>query len=375
MTIADARRESLSWSGLRSAAGVLCFVVVPLVVTALVALVAARHGLFAANFHTSFWTAGDRLLHGRSLYEASASDIASGIGFPYSSLTGLILVPFALLPVALADAIAVIASIIALVLSLRVLNVTDYRVYGAALLWVPVISAWQLSNFTLILGLGIALLWHHRDRPVVSGILFAVLVSLKVIVWPLGIWLLATRRYAALWWAIAYGLVLNLAAWAVVGFSEVSAYWQLSKAVTRVQELKSYNMVAFGQLHGMARASAYGLQLVLATVVTVYCVALGRRHRTEASLVVSVALCLLFAPVVHLHYLALLVIPLAIVRPRLGAVWLLPIVMFAPMALYPRFDFQIVLATAVAVVAGAIRQSPRSPVSTTNEIGAVAVES
>ena len=360
-SMGERRRRRASRDGLSTAAGHVCFVALPLIVTGVWAIVALRQHVFAGDFHYSFWPAGDRLLHGRSLYAATPKDLAAGIGFPYSPAAGLFFAPFALLPIGVADAVFALLNVVALVFSLRVLRVTDYRVFGAALLWVPVMLAWQLANVTLLLGLGIALIWRYRDRPVVSGILLGLLVSLKLFIWPVGLWLVATRRYVACGRVLACVIVVNTAALAVVGFDQISPYLRLVKAVTGIQELNSYNLIALGQLHGMGRTAAYKLQFAIAGLAAACCFLLGRRRHDVAAFTVSVALCLLFAPVVHLHYLALLVVPLALARPRLTPAWLFPVAMMVPIAVFPQHELVIVMATAVAVIAAALsRSSPFS---------------
>ena len=46
----------------------------------------------------------------------------------------------------------------------------------------------------------------------------------------------------------------------------------------------------------------------------------------EAAFLVGVLLLLAFSPIVWHHYLLLLFVPLAVYRPRFGAIWLLPLV-------------------------------------------------
>ena len=57
------------------------------------------------------------------------------------------------------------------------------------------ISTWQAGNMALLLVLLLALISHFRERPVLCGVLVAVAVTAKPILWPLAIWLIATRRW------------------------------------------------------------------------------------------------------------------------------------------------------------------------------------
>jgi len=76
-----------------------------------------------------------------------------------------------------------------------------------------VTSGLQTANLTLMLGLALAATWPYSDRPIVAGATIALLVSIKLFVWPFAFWLLATRRYAAFAWTVLGGLAIDLMAW------------------------------------------------------------------------------------------------------------------------------------------------------------------
>ena len=67
---------------------------------------------------------------------------------------------------------------------------------------------------------------------------------------------------------------------------------------------------------------AGGLGLLLAVVV------LGRRGDEVRAFTCAIVAALVLAPVVWLHYLVLLAVPLGISRPRFAPIWLLPIVLW-----------------------------------------------
>ena len=350
-------QRSISRAGLARAAGRVCFVALPVVVTVVWMVASAHRDLFAANFRTSFWPAGDRVLRGMSPYVSTPADFEAGIGFPYSAAAGLFFAPFALLSLSMATALFWVLIGCSLFLTLRLLRVSDFRVFGAVLLWAPVLSAWQVSNVTLILGLGLAVVWTRRDRPMAAGIVFGLLVSLKMVIWPVAVWLLATRRYAAFAYSVACAAVVNAVAWTVVGFDLISPYLRLTRSMTRAQELKSYNLIAYLQLNGLSRQSSYVLQLACAIVAAVGCIVLGRLGRDRAACAVGVGMCMLFSPVVHLEYLALLVVPMALYRPRLHWAWLVPVAMVLPMAVFTGEKAWIAMVGAVVMIAGAARRT------------------
>jgi len=285
---------------------------------------------YAGDFHYSYWPAGQRILDGQSPYvDAGAPEIARAIAFVYPAVGALLLAPFALLPRELADALFTALNISAVLLTLLVLGVRDWRLFGAVLLCLPVLSGWLVGNVTLLLGLGIALLWRYRDRPVAAGMLAALVVSLKLFLWPLGLWLIATRRYAACAWAAVGGVAMNVAAWAVLGFDELDRYRVLLSALTDEREDIGYSVVSVALRAGIAHGPSYALAFALAAVAAAGCVVFGRRGRDHAALALAVFVCILATPIVQVHYFALLLIPLAITRPRLGVAWLLPLALWA----------------------------------------------
>jgi hypothetical protein len=313
---------------------------------------------FAGDFHYAFWPAGRRVLHGLSPYlDPSSPTVAHAIAFVYPALAALLLVPLALIPHGLADGIFAGLQIVAALLTLRVLDVRDWRLYGLVMLSPAVYSGWTVANVTLLLGLGIAAIWRYRERPIVVGFLIALLISVKLFLWPLALWLLATRRYSALAYAAVCGLALNALAWAVLGFSELHRYASLLHALTATEERRGYSLVAFALHEGTSHRTAYALAFAVAAGGAVGCLALGRRGRDVTALALAIGVSLLATPIVQLHYFALLMVPLAIVRPRLSRAWCLPLVMWVCASAAPR-PWQIAAALAIgcALVAIAARR-------------------
>lgn len=357
-----------------------CFVaarrVVPLVlwgVLPLVVIAAALSGgyevHYAGDFHYSFWPAGQRVLHGASPYlDPGAPEIARAIAFVYPAVGALLLAPFALLPREIADATFTALNIVAVPLTLRVLGTRDWRLYGAALLCLPVLSGWLVGNVTLFLGLGIALLWCHRDRPVAAGMLAATIVSFKLFLWPLGLWLLVTRRYAALAWATAWGVAINVLAWAVLGFDEVDRYRRLLHALAAEREDLGYSVVSVALRAGMDHGVSYALAITLTAMAATACVFVGRCGREHGALALAILVCLLATPVVQVHYFALLLVPLALARPRLGIAWLLPLAIWVCSG-GRAWQAAVALAIAAAIVMvclrGAAAVGPSEPVAAT----------
>jgi hypothetical protein len=354
----EPRRVTLS--GSLAALQPVAFGVLPLLFTVLGLVHYAHEHVLAIDFHRQYWVVGNRVLDGLSPYDRGWQDIYHGVGFPYSALDALLFVPFALLPHTAADWTFTGLTIVSAMLTLWLVGARDWRVYGVVLLWAPVVSSWQTANVTLLLGLGIAGAWRARNHPAAVGALVALLVTVKLFVWPLGIWLIATRRYAGLAWAVATGIVINVVAWAIIGFDQISPYQSLGREITRHDEPRSYNVLHLALDQGAGRTAAYALQLLAVALVAVACIRLGRRGQDRQALIVAIAASLLAAPVIWLHYFALLVVALGLGRPSFSAVWLLPIALFACPVHEPGTPALLgTLAVATALVVTAV--GPRSP--------------
>ena len=353
-----ADRRSIYAAALRQIAAVVAFAVAPIALTAYAVASLAGEGL-GLDFHLSFWPAGHRVLEGVTPYvEPTAPEVAQATAFVYPALGALLFVPFALLPAGLANGLFVALCLATAPLILVLLGVRDWRVYGVLFLWQPVLSAWQIANVMLLLALGIALMWRYRDRAVVAGLLLALLVSVKIFVWPLAIWLLGSRRYKALGYATLFGLALNVAAWTVVGFDQIPRYLDLLSAVSAHEEGRSYSVLALALELGAGRAAAYASALALALAASAACLVLARRGRDRHALLLSIAAALLATPIIWTHYFVLLIVPLALLRPCMSWLWALPVVMLlCPSGRPVTWELVLVLVCVTALVIGALRRS------------------
>lgn len=283
----------------------------------------------AADFRDAYYPAAKRLLDGTNPYAVTPAQITAGLGFVYPALSALLFAPFALLSSGVASATDMLLGVACVPAILWTLQVRDWRVYGVAMLSLPVFDGWQSGNLTLPLALMVTLAWRHRDRPWATGLLTAVAISIKLFVWPLGLWLLATRRWTAAAWALAAGVGLNLLAWGLVGFNGISTFVHLSSEDTKALWEGGYSMLAVAHHLGWGRSTGELLLLVTSVAAGAILVYLGAvKRREQDAFVMAVLLMLLASPLLWAHYFALLLIPIALSRPRLGAMWLLPILMW-----------------------------------------------
>jgi Glycosyltransferase family 87 len=286
-----------------------------------------RRDAFATDFHYAFWPAARHVLEGTSPY-ASVIDFGR-LPFVYPAPAAVLLSPFGLLPRSVADILFTLLLAAAAILALRICRVRDWRCYGVALLWAPVFSAVQAANITLLLALGLAVLWKVRDRALAAAAVAALLVAVKIFLWPIIVWLAVRRgvRSAAL--SVLLTAVITISSWSVIGFAGFGGYPHLVRLVERLEAPKSYSLVALGLKLGLGHTAATIAALTAGAIVLAIAALVARREQDgRHSFALAIAATILCSPVVWLHYYALLLVPFALLRPRFGPLWLLPLLLW-----------------------------------------------
>jgi hypothetical protein len=240
----------------------------------------------------------------------------------------VLLVPFAWLPIGVVAVLATLLLLALLGATLWILDVRDVRCYAATLLWVPSISGVLLGNVSIPLAFALAVLWRYRDRVWPPGIALGLSVSAKFVLWPMFIWMFATRRLRASAAAVAIGVAVTLAAWAVIGFDGLTGYPALVRRLSDIQAENSYSLVGMAATAGLPAAFGRALTLVIGGGLLMGCVVFARRSDDARAFTCAVAATLALSPIVWLHYLVVLLVPLAITRPRFSLIWLLPILLW-----------------------------------------------
>jgi hypothetical protein len=299
------------------------------------------------------------------VYLAAGQEIADGVSpypdFAYPPLSALAAVPFTLVSVGAAELLVKLLLVLGVVAVLAVVGVRDWRCYPLALLWPCVNAAVQTGNVTIPLALAAALAWRFRDRAIVSGVSLGTSIAAKFVLWPLWLWLAAAGRRAAAAWAIVGAAGVTLASWAVVDFGALFGY------PDRLQQLESdtagsgYTLDAFLQDLGAGETAARGVMAAVALALLAAVVVVGRKGAEERSFVLAVAAALACSPILWLHYFTLLLVPVAVVRPRLDLVWFVPLGMWwfgAGTGNGTTAEAAVVLAAAVLTIVLAYRAAP-----------------
>lgn len=297
-----------------------------------------------------FRTAALAVVHGRSPYVTpSAAAFAHFDKFVYPPVAALLFAPFAALPSEVARVLMFFAGLAAIVAALRVLRVEDWRCYGLAAASAPAINTLALGALTSFLLLGAALAWRYRDKASVMAVATAFTAVVKLFLWPLGVWLLVTRRWRAAAICAGVALVLLLGGWAVIDFAGLRSYPTALHLLEQVEASAGYSVVALLGLSGVAQ-TATTVALSILAIVGIAFAARGADGDRRAFAVAVVA-SLLTTPIVWLHYLLLLFVPIALYRPRLSGLWFLPLLLWVTPTTHSHgTTWRIALALAVVAV-------------------------
>jgi len=305
----------------------LFYVVAPVFLLTLVVQPTGRG--YAYDF-LIFRAAGRAYLHGHSPYPpAVVAVLAKQHSFVYPPPVAALFAPLALLPTHVGTVgfgALLVASVCG---TLVLLGVRDPRVYAVALLWLPVLAGIRFGSISPLIALAAAAMWRFRDRRYTAALLLAATLVAKLFVWPLAIWLLLTRRWRTAAIGAGIALVVTVAAWAPIGIGEIRHYPHLLSVLSQAEQAESFSVVAFGLAAGLSAHSAHVVAALAAASLVALALAVRLRGRGDTDYTVfalMIGAALAASPIVWNHYFALLLVPVAIVAPRFGPIWVLPLV-------------------------------------------------
>jgi hypothetical protein len=288
-------------------------------------VLSARAGVFAYDFRGTIWEPGRAILAGHGPYPAAtvADLLREKNPAVYPAVTLVFTAPIALLPATVAGALWQLLIVGCLIAALAIVGVRDWRLFAIVLFSFPAVSSLKLGNIDAFLALGCALAWRWRnERGLRLAVCVAATVTVKLLLWPLLLWLALTGRRRQAFQSAAIAAAVTLLAWGVIGFSGFTSYPHLLSALTDAFGTRSYSLLA-----AAARLSLPAPRLfpVLAALCLCgVCVRLARRGRELDALIAAVAAGILASPIVWLHYAVILMIVLAAKCPRLSPIWVLP---------------------------------------------------
>jgi hypothetical protein len=301
--------------GVRHLLAIVFLGALPLAVAIVMFATAGSSDSLSADFHNELYPEAELLLDWENPFPGPDHPLEEGKNLIWPPLAALLVAPLTILPPGGADWVIALLSLAAALLSLRMVGVRDWRVYGAFALWPAVIGEIRVSHLTAFLCLLIALAWRFRETRGAPGIALGVAVAVKFFLWPVLVWTAAIgkAREALLAAAVAAASLLL-----VLPFTGLDDYVRTLLELGRTFDQDSSSVFGFIVQLGAPEAAARVATLVLGLTLIVAC---WRR----ASLGLAVAAALVLSPIVWLDYYAVAAVPLAIVRPRLTWTWLAPL--------------------------------------------------
>lgn len=308
--------------------------VIPMVLLAGAVRSWAHSHTLAYDFDRAYAPAARLVVHGASPYgPATRAALGSQTAFVYPPVGAFLAAPFAELPAHAADIVITLLAVLAVPAILALVGVRDWRCYGAALLWMPTISAVHLGTVIVVLALGVALTWRWRDHAVRAGLVLGLVVALKLFLWPLVLWFAITRRFQAAAVAACSSVVFLFAPWIPLDGAGLTSFPHRLSVLASLEARRGFSPAALlahlGVGWGLAEAVGYALGATLLVL------AYRRRGSETAAFAVACSAALLLTPILWPNYLLVMLVPLALLRPRFGFVWLLPVVLIGQPVIDP----------------------------------------
>src|SRR5919197_2069141 len=225
----------------------------------------AKSHAYVFDFRGGVWAASRDVLAGRSPYPPPEAEKLLAVGNAYIAppLLAVLTVPLSLLPFVPALVVWDVVCTAALVLALRILGVRDWRVYGLALTSFPFVAGVVLGQPGGLLALCAAVAWRYRSSWRGAAAV-GIVIALKLLAWPLLLWLVVTRRFRQAGTAAAVAIAATAGSWALIGFAGLSQYGRLLAADATAFQARSNSVVAAALRLGTTAPVARFLALLIA---------------------------------------------------------------------------------------------------------------
>ena len=340
---------------LGTAAAILLLGLAPLAFVAFEIVHWSTSSGYGSDLRIAYLGAADAVVHGRSPYPSLDDPVlARGEAYVYPPVLALAAAPLLPVPDSWLFPVAATSAALLVLLILYLAGVRDWRCYGAAMLWPPVTNTLMTLNVSLVLGLLLVLAWRGRNRPLVAGVLIGSAIALKLFAWPLLAWPAAMRRVRTALLAVASAAVLVVVPWAAIGFPGLREYPDLLRRITTLESSESYSVAgALGAL-GVPGVAGRAVALAVGLALVALCIVYGRRGDDRRAFVAAVLAALAASPIVWQHYFVALLVVVAVSRPRLSIVWLVPLLMWVGPFTGNGSSLQTLVVTCSAVAVGAM---------------------
>ncbi len=310
-------------------------------------------------------SAARRLLDGLPIYlpdtaEAYAAGRFEGL-FLYPPPVALGFVPLATLPQDSATVAWFVLRIALLGLGCLAMPVSPaarLATFGVGSISQPVLMDLNIGNVSVTIFAITALAWRLQERAA-SGLLYALLILLRIPFGAFVVLLLASMRTRALLAAAVTSLVVVVLSLPFVGIGSYGRYVELVLGLPDVSA-GEHNFSFRSLAIALGLGPGFGLLLLLlgVAVAIVAIVVAARRRDASTAFVVTTVATLLAAPFLHPHYLVVLIIPAAFLFDRLSPAFAaLPLVGWLPGNVLP----PIALAVLAILLLPAVAARPIPP--------------
>jgi hypothetical protein len=268
---------------------------------------------------------------GDVLHQVSPYSFRGDETFAYPPIVAWLFAPLHPLSSSAAAVAWTLLSLAVVVLALWLLELRDWRCYALAGVFLFTRSSIDLGTIEPLLLLAVAAAWRWRDQALKSAAAVGAGIILKLFLWPLAVWLAVTRRIRAAVLAVGVAVTLAAVGWAAIGFAGIGEYPSVLRRLADQESTSSYSVVALGVRAHLPLAAARVLSVLVAVALLALAVWATRddrrttRERDAAGLTLCLAAALAASPIVWVHYFLLLLVPLALARPRLSWLWFVPL--------------------------------------------------
>ena len=307
-------------------------------------------------------------------YPSPDSDTLLSADAVYPPFVFVVAVPISFLPFVASASIWLALLIAASIATPWLVGVRDPRCFGLWLVSAPVVADVMWGNATILVGLGAALAWHFRDDARLAGAALGAGAAVKILLAPLVVWLVFTRRFRASVLSVVICATLVLVCWAAIGFAGIVDYPAVIRRLAQAQTGGGLFLSGLLAAHGWSANSAVAVGAVPALVL--FSLAWYRRRHDAAAFALVLLAILWITPVNHVFNLVLMMLAVAVIYPRLSVPWalmpLLWIVAFSGPVYRTHHDALTAISMTFAVIATvAVMKGSRSSPTTETGIGSV----
>jgi hypothetical protein len=276
------------------------------------------------DFVGTLWEPARALLDGDPIYPESVREsilVANASVYPPPAIVAA--TPLALLPHTVAAWLWFVVLCASVAAALWILGLRDWRCYVVAVTSPVVVQGTVFGNLTVLLVLAIALGWRYREHARIVGLTVGAGAAAKLVLWPLVLWLVLTKRYRAAALAVASAAVFVFGAWAIVGFEGMADYPHLLRELEAVYATRSISLATVAAGLGASLGAAVAVCWLAGLVLLGVAAWVARRPDGDRrAFTLCVAACVFASPIVWSSNAAFLLVPVAIMWPRLSAPWL-----------------------------------------------------